>query len=91
MDGEKRSPSVLKFDSQMQNWSEAPPLPQGRDYAAVCVMGCRIYVFGGAYMQGATATTLCFDTESVEWMTLAPMPEARADHTACVLEGLIYV
>jgi hypothetical protein len=84
--------SVLKFDCQMQTWSEVVPMPSERDEAGACVLGSDIYIFGGnADNCATTSTTYRFNTETNEWATLAPMPEAKSQPSVSVLDGLIYV
>jgi kelch-like protein 17 (actinfilin)/kelch-like protein 20 len=84
--------SVLKFDCQMQTWSEVPPMPEERDRAGACIVGSDIYILGGKTDdEEQTSTTYRFNTETNEWATLAPMPEARSEHSVSVLEGQVYV
>jgi N-acetylneuraminic acid mutarotase len=84
--------SVLKFDCQMQTWSEVAPMPEERDNAGACVVGSDIYIFGGKAENGAkNSTTYRFNTETNEWATLAPMSGAMCRHSVCVVGNLIYV
>jgi N-acetylneuraminic acid mutarotase len=84
--------NVLKFDCQMQTWSEVAPMPEERDRAAACVVDGDIYTFGGKTDDDKrTSTTYRFSTETNEWATLAPLPEVKSCHSVCALDGLIYV
>jgi hypothetical protein len=78
--------SIFKIDSRLQTWSEMAPMPAERYFAGVCVVGSRIYVFGGCNdNEEVTSTTYRFSTESYTWATLAPMPEDKCRHSVCVL------
>jgi N-acetylneuraminic acid mutarotase len=84
--------SVLKFDCQMQTWSEVAPMPEERDTSGACVVGSDIFVFGGNAEIGArTSSTYRFNTETNKWATLASMPKTLSQHSVSVLDGLIYV
>ena len=84
--------SVLKFDSQMQIWSEVAPMPAARERAGTCVLGSDIYIFGGLDDEDeSTPTTYRFSIETNEWATLAAMPEAKYDSSVCVFDSQIFL
>jgi N-acetylneuraminic acid mutarotase len=94
------------YDTEMQNWSELPPMPTPRGALAAVAVGDKIYVVGGVKIpsgvdlpDGLTAggpieilgTVEMFDTEKNSWTTLKPMTLPRNHHDVAELDGKLYV
>jgi hypothetical protein len=84
--------SVLRLDTLHGIWNAVAPMPEPRFYAAACVVGSDIYVFGGKNAIGRVQGSVYkYDTKTDKWTTLAPMPSVASRHTAIEVGGLIYL
>jgi N-acetylneuraminic acid mutarotase len=98
-----RLSSVERYDSSLNTWSTAPPLPWPRYAHCACAVGDAMYVLGGIeqnYEEGkddeggryeTVKSVLKFDCRMQMWSEVAPMPAEREDAGACVIAGNIYV
>jgi N-acetylneuraminic acid mutarotase len=72
---------VLSFDTQTEEWSELPPLPEPRSSHDAAIVGNTIFVVGGWNMQGEeqtvwhqTAWKLDLSASHPEWSKIADPP-----------------
>jgi hypothetical protein len=89
VDGNTDRRSILKFESTLGTWIELTRAPFAREYFAVCVIGCDIYVFGGE--NAASEMQSDVDTVADSWDFLTPMPSRSSQYCASVLDGLVYI
>jgi hypothetical protein len=88
--------SVERYDSSLDTWSAAPPLPRPRYSLCACALGNSMYVLRGIEQDEegkdeSVRSVLKFDCRLQTWSEVAPMPEERDNAGACVLGSGIYI
>lgn len=89
--GDTHSPN-MKF-SKLRVRGEVPP---PRERHSSCLIGKRIYIFGG-YNRGPELyynSLYCFESETLTWTRIearGAAPERRCGHSASVIDGRMYV
>ncbi|CAK0832630.1 unnamed protein product, partial [Prorocentrum cordatum] len=69
--------SAEVYDSLTNEWSPIADMPTRRHGASACLLGARVYVLGGAYVDERDAdegAKFCdvLDTETMEWSSIPP-------------------
>jgi N-acetylneuraminic acid mutarotase len=86
------STEVWKFDTQTQEWSAIPPLPEPRGAGALVVLGSTLHYFGGTgidrYQEVSDHWVLEVGSEG--WETRAPLDNPRNHLAGIVVKGEIY-
>jgi kelch-like protein 17 (actinfilin)/kelch-like protein 20 len=88
--------SVERYDSSLDTWSAAPPLPRPRYAHCACAVGYAIYVLGGIEQdeeggEKSMKSVLKFDCQMQTWNEVASIPEERDRAGACVLGSDVYI
>ena len=84
---------VQEYDPLNDKWTRKKDLPFVRAWSSVCIIGNKIYMFGGANGMGGSADTMEYDPEKDEWTKKADMPEKGAffPKSAPIIDGKVYV
>ena len=88
--------SCYRYDVRARQWSEIPPMRQGRCYFGAAFLQGRIYVLGGwvnaDYDDGdKTNSVEAFDPGTDTWVECTPMGEPRADFDAVACQHRLLV
>ena len=91
--------SIERFDPALNSWSSAGAMPFYRSGAASCVIGSKLYLFGGRvpFADISTPDSICnsiysFDFTTNTWAELpGSMSLARSDFQALASKGKIYL
>jgi hypothetical protein len=83
--------TCASYDPKSDTWAtNVPPMPEGRNHAATCTDGKKMYVFGGRSGKNVVGTgyddTQIF-TPGVGWSAGAPLPLARGGTGKAVYSG----
>jgi hypothetical protein len=78
------------LDPAVGRWEPLAPAPTARESSGVCVVGDRIYTFGGKDPQ-ASAVTEIYEITTDRWYVDKPMPVAKAWLAACLARDRIFV
>ena len=83
-----RLDSVEIYDPKANAWSVGVPLPTVRKWAAVAVLGGKLYVLGG--FAGDASSVDAFDPQTGVWAEVAPMSTGRNYPAAAALGDRLY-
>jgi len=83
------------YDTSSDSWSSGAALPTARYFCAAAETGGKIYVIGGARLQGGASVSLTacevYDPAANSWTTAAALPAPLRGHSAVAANGMIYV
>lgn len=89
--------TVSRFNTQQQQWSDLPALPEARSSFDAAVLGDTIYVIGGWAMAGdarrvwhETAWKLDLSEEVLQWQPIANAPFERRALAVAAHDGRLY-
>jgi hypothetical protein len=82
----------LVYEPEADRWSEAAPMPLGRDHAGVVAMDGLIHLIGGRVNTFHTNSALhhAYDPREDRWRMRTPMPTQRSGHGSVVYRGRIH-
>ncbi len=85
--------TVEVFDPEREAWSNAAPLPEGRDHQRLAVLRGRLYSVGGfsRFLGPPTADVSVYDEHIDRWNAVASLPQPRGAHATAVADGRIWV
>lgn len=81
------------YDPATGKWTQAPPLPKGRDHMVVTAMDGKIHAIGGRFSHNDDMADLhdVYDPASATWAPAPPLPTARGGVAGTVYRSLILV
>jgi hypothetical protein len=88
------SASVEFYDARVNRWFQVAGLimPQPRSFHGTCIVGSRVYVFGGSDENEVFRSTHMLDVTDLAagWKSMSGMNHPRAAMAFCVYEGYIW-
>lgn len=95
-DGEKYVNSAYKYDPNLDEWSQQPPMKTARGYAGGAVAGGKIYVIGGVNSEGALDVNEVYQPSQEgevdgPWSTASPIPESRYAMGVASVADIIHI
>ena len=89
------SVAAYRYDVISARWTDLPPMPSTRQYAAGATLNGQVY-FAGGFRGGAYLSEVVRFDPTVSggvgaWAAVAPMASVRANAAAASLNGLLYV
>jgi len=91
--GDSPSNAHEVYDAASDRWTDAPPMPTGRDHLAAVAFQGRLWAIGGrtSFVGTQYATVEIYDPATDDWATGMPLPVGRGGLAAAALGDRLYV